>query len=61
MSLIITRRSGTSFEVRHGGEVAIIRVTSSTPSRVVLSFDAPKSFELVRDDAKHKRVESDRQ
>ncbi len=62
MPLVITRKEGQSFELRHAGIVATLRIKYSTPTRVVMEIDAPTEMEIVRDNAKHKKEnhESDR-
>lgn len=53
MALIITRKEGQSFELRHNGVIATIRIKSASPTTVALEIEAPREMVIVRDNAKH--------
>lgn len=50
--LCLARKLCREIFIRHAGEKLRIVVTELSGSAVVLSFDGPLSFEIVRDNAK---------
>lgn len=48
--LVLARREGQKIHVRHKGETLTLTVVEDG-TLIRLGFDAPRSFEIVRDDA----------
>lgn len=49
--LVLHRNIGGAINIMHGDEVMTIRVCGVDGRQVKLSFDAPLSFDIIRDDA----------